>query len=98
MAHEANTNIKYKESYRACIVRIVKQNKRIHITDVMYGKECDVQLKKQVMEKMKEWNIEEEVGIQQMDDEQDFTKCVDSLIESEYIQRSVRNSGMIEYV
>lgn len=42
MAHEANTNIKYTESYRACIVRIVKQNKRINIADVMNGKENEV--------------------------------------------------------
>lgn len=46
---------------------------------------------------MKKWNMEEEVGLSFYDQDQDFVKCVDSLIESEYIQRSENDSQIIEY-
>ena len=39
--HEANAVIKYTESYKACIVRIVKQNKRISMRDVADGQESE---------------------------------------------------------
>lgn len=49
------------------------------------------------MTEMKKWNMEEEVGLSFYDYDQDFVKCVDSLIESEYIQRSENDSQIIEY-
>lgn len=55
------------------------------------------QLKKEVMTEMKKWNMEEEVGLSFYDYDQDFVKCVDSLIESEYIQRNQNDSQIIEY-
>ena len=41
MDHEANAVIKYTESYKAGIVRIVKQNKRISMRDVADGQESE---------------------------------------------------------
>ena len=39
--HEANTVIKYTESYKACIVRTVKKNKAITLRNVGLREESD---------------------------------------------------------
>ena len=46
-----------------------------------------MQLQKEVLLLMKDWNITEE----------DFRKCVEGLIESEYIERDNQNGTIIRY-
>lgn len=50
-----------------------------------------------VMKEMKQWNIEKEVRLSSGYNIKDFVKCVDILIESEYIERNENDSNIIEY-
>lgn len=56
-----------------------------------------IQLMKYTLEKMKSWNMDKDVKSKVLIHVQDFVKCVDSLIESEYIERNENNNNIIQY-
>ena len=80
--------IKYTEAYKAAIVKTVKKKGSILLTEVDVEWDNESQLQTEVLTLMKDWNITAE----------DFRKCVEGLIESEYIERDSRTGLYIHYV
>ena len=79
--------VKYTEAYKAAIVKTVKKKKRIHYNEVRVELMDKRQLQNEVFKLMRDWNITED----------DFRKCVEGLIESEYIERDKHNENIICY-
>ena len=76
--HEDVSEIKYVEAYKASMVALIKESKRMTFVKV----ECHrtmfyQQFRRVIMEKMKKWNITED----------DFKSCLNGLIENDYIER-----------
>lgn len=84
--HESENDIKYIEAYKAAMVSLMKRKKSMDFKHVgNHYKYVNGQFQREIMEKMKKWNITED----------DFRSCLDTLIENDYIERK---GNTLQYV